>query len=196
MNSEISLAIGKPVHEFDSIKNQEVIEFRRTVQNICRNIVDKRESLPLHQKVFYAFPPELDEMTANESLNLSKLKLKIWFRLEDGVINPFVVEVNNNYLCIDLIGDVLKMVYRESNNLSEERQQEYSQQNKYNYVLKICGFEQYLLGNHPLFRYTVCVSHLSLKCPSNQKYLINPLLCLVHPVLYISGKTPEFAANP
>ena len=162
LTSEISLAIGKTVHEFDSIKNPEVIDFRRTVQNICRNIVEKRESLPLQQKVFYAFPPELDEMTANESQNTSKLKVNVWVTFEDGINDSNVVEINQNYLCDDLIGDVLKMVYQKSNNLTEERQQEFSQQNKHNFVLKICGFEQYLLGNHPFFRYTVSLVDYAL----------------------------------
>ena len=156
LSSVISLAIGKPIHELDTIKNAEVIEFRKNIQNVCRNIVEKREALALNAKVLYAFPSELDETNPIESQKLSKLKVCVWVTFADGNNESNLVEVSPDYLCIDLIGDVLEIVYHKSNNLMEDRQKELSQQNKHNFVLKICGFEQYLLGNYPLFRYSVC----------------------------------------
>ena len=155
LSSEISLAIGKPLHELDSIKNAEVIEFRRTIQNVCRDIVDKRESLLPQQKVFYAFPPELDETITNEKLNENKILINVYTHFEDGIEQKNELLVNQNYFCVDLIGDALKMFYKMGSNLSDEQQEELSQQNKHNYVLKICGFEQYLLGNYQLMRYSV-----------------------------------------
>ena len=155
LSSDISLAIGKPIHEFDAIKNTEIIEFRRNILTICRNIVDKRESLPPKQKVFYAFPPELDETITYEIQTDTKFKVNVWTTFADGTNESNVLEVNYNYLCEDLIRDVLKMVYQKSTNLSEEQLIVLSEQNKHNFILKICGFEQYLLGNYHLYRYSV-----------------------------------------
>jgi phosphatidylinositol-4,5-bisphosphate 3-kinase len=156
LNSEISLAIGRPVHELDSIKNIEVIEFRKNIQTLCRQIVEKRESLPIAQKVYYTYPPELDDTMTSDILLNTSLKVNVWVTFADGSNQSNELEVPQNYLCAQLIFDALKLIYQNSNNLSPEEQQKLGNQNKFNYFLKICGFQQYLLGNHQLFKYKVC----------------------------------------
>ncbi|CAG2164937.1 unnamed protein product [Oppiella nova] len=155
LSSEISLAIGKPIHELDSIKEPEVVEFRRNIQTVCRQIVDKREALPLQEKVFYAFPPELDETIAVDIQTKELLEINVWITLEDQTVESHVLTVNPNYLCLHLISDVLSLVHKKSNIDHSV------QQNTDKYVLKVCGFEQYLLGNNHLYRYSYIRSCIS-----------------------------------
>jgi hypothetical protein len=82
--------------------------------------------------------------------------VSVWITFDDGNNEINELEVPQNYLCADLICDALKLIYKNSNNLSPEEQLKLGNDNKFNYVLKICGFQQYLLGNHQLFKYKVC----------------------------------------
>ncbi|XP_054159781.1 phosphatidylinositol 4,5-bisphosphate 3-kinase catalytic subunit alpha isoform-like [Oppia nitens] len=201
--SEISLAIGKPINQLDSVRNAEIVEFRRNVQTLCKRIVDDREQLTANEKLFYAFPPELDETDPDggASGRLTKddddtFDVCVW-TTDFGAAavagdqnttaaavaanESYILTVNQNYLCVDLIGDALKAIYHKiktnnnkkkisidnklmtnnnnnnNNNINEDIDvdvDELAKQDSHKYVLKICGVEQYLLGNYRLYRYS------------------------------------------
>ncbi|GFQ99334.1 hypothetical protein TNCT_197721 [Trichonephila clavata] len=60
LNSEIGLAIGMPVHEFDEMKDSEVIEFRRNILNVCKDTVEIRDSGAEDKLASYVYPPEIE----------------------------------------------------------------------------------------------------------------------------------------
>jgi len=160
LSSEISLAIGKPIHEFDSIKSSEVIEFRKNILTVCRNVMEKRESLSIDERVLYSYPPELDETPTQEKDLQNDILVNVWVAFEDGTVENNQLTVTQHHSSIDLIYTALRSIYRNSNNLCPDDQQQLADQNKYSYVLKICGYEQYLLGNNQLYKYKVCFSQL------------------------------------
>ena len=57
------MAIGAPVYEFDQVKDPEVIDFRRNILQLCKEIVEERESQGKMEHALYVYPPNL-EMSA------------------------------------------------------------------------------------------------------------------------------------
>ena len=58
-------AIGVPVNEFDSIKDPQVVHFRRNILTMCMNVVEEREDQGKIGHALYAYPPNLE---ASETL--------------------------------------------------------------------------------------------------------------------------------
>ena len=53
-------AIGVPVNEFDSIKDPQVVHFRRNILAMCMNVVEEREDQGKLGHALYAYPPNLE----------------------------------------------------------------------------------------------------------------------------------------
>ena len=54
------LAIGTPIYEFDQVKDPEVIDFRRNILQLCKEVVDERENLGKLEHALYVYPPNLE----------------------------------------------------------------------------------------------------------------------------------------
>uniref|UniRef100_A0A669D3P1 phosphatidylinositol-4,5-bisphosphate 3-kinase n=1 Tax=Oreochromis niloticus TaxID=8128 RepID=A0A669D3P1_ORENI len=59
-NAQISLLIGKGLHEFEAQKNDEVNEFRTKMRVFCEEKAQDRQSLPWQKWMEYSFPCELE----------------------------------------------------------------------------------------------------------------------------------------
>uniref|UniRef100_A0A8C7SL55 phosphatidylinositol-4,5-bisphosphate 3-kinase n=1 Tax=Oncorhynchus mykiss TaxID=8022 RepID=A0A8C7SL55_ONCMY len=59
-NTQISLLIGKGLHEFDSQKNHEVNEFRTKMRSFCEEKAQDRQRLPWYQWMEYSFSCDLE----------------------------------------------------------------------------------------------------------------------------------------
>uniref|UniRef100_A0A7N6FLZ3 phosphatidylinositol-4,5-bisphosphate 3-kinase n=1 Tax=Anabas testudineus TaxID=64144 RepID=A0A7N6FLZ3_ANATE len=59
-NAQISLLIGKGLHEFEVQKNHEVNEFRTKMRVFCEEKAQERQRLPWHQWMEYSFPCDLE----------------------------------------------------------------------------------------------------------------------------------------
>uniref|UniRef100_A0A4W4HIY1 phosphatidylinositol-4,5-bisphosphate 3-kinase n=1 Tax=Electrophorus electricus TaxID=8005 RepID=A0A4W4HIY1_ELEEL len=60
INTQISLLIGKGLHEFDTQKNHEVNEFRAKMRSFCEENAQDRQRLPWHQWMKCNFPCDLE----------------------------------------------------------------------------------------------------------------------------------------
>lgn len=66
-----------PVHEFDEMKDPEVIEFRRSILNVCKETVEARDSGSEDKRASYVYPPEIEsskELPPNLEKKLDKGK--------------------------------------------------------------------------------------------------------------------------
>lgn len=158
LNFQIGLAIGRPLHDFDQIKDPETMDFRRNLLNLCKDVVEHREKQSKIERAYYSFPPDFDE--AYYSLQEQSVKTKtdffcVWMMYSDKTYQHSEIELPQDALPEDLIVKALVMSYTKGNNLSLGDHSKIAQVNKDNYTLKVCGMEQYLLGNHPLRRYKV-----------------------------------------
>ena len=161
LSSEISLAIGRPVNEFDNLKDNELIDFRFNLLTSCQKIVETRNSLSISEQTDCYFPPELDEI--EEMKEITKINdnhakkhwtISCWFPFQSQH-EKFNVTVPQNCKPDFVIFQTLKDAFKFGNNQNHDEQEMRANDFRDDYVLKVCEMEQYLLGNRPLFKYKV-----------------------------------------
>lgn len=148
--SQISALIGKPLHEFESLKTSEVSDFRIKMKQVCKEIGRKRDSKHWLERAKYLYPPEVatDEYLPAQFLtHLSDNNFIITVHFENtsiGGMGHSTFRVPLNAFASELIDLVL---HKRSNitGLPVE--------NKEDYLLKVSGREEYLLDNLPLAQY-------------------------------------------
>ena len=58
----LGIAIGVSVNEFDEMKNLEVMTFRRSIMQVCRDSVMERENKGDHGQAIYVYPPDVNSV--------------------------------------------------------------------------------------------------------------------------------------
>ncbi|RWS15774.1 Phosphatidylinositol-4:5-bisphosphate 3-kinase catalytic subunit alpha-like isoform [Dinothrombium tinctorium] len=166
LNSDISLAIGRPINEIENKKEPEIVEFRRNVLSLCKSVVEERESLSNEQKLYYAFPPELEPDYESErevrDENSQMIKLSVYFSFQkpdDCQVSEINYEIEIAYTRKpkEVISEMSKLLASKDFDSSGMPD---------NFLLKVSGLNQYLFGDHPLFKFKYikhCLSHG--KCP-------------------------------
>jgi len=152
-NAEIGNLIGRRLHDFD-VMGPEIQDFRRRILPICENAVAERKKNSRLLAKYY-FPPNLD-VTSSVPLNaptqvLATQQFQVEILFVDGD-QGFSRELSTT-LNIGLNMDpsaIVRMV------LHKQKFASASSQNSSDYVLKICGREEYFLEDCPITKYKVC----------------------------------------
>ncbi|XP_030842482.1 phosphatidylinositol 4,5-bisphosphate 3-kinase catalytic subunit beta isoform [Strongylocentrotus purpuratus] len=138
LNSQIGLCIGKSLHEYDMMKNQEVHDFRSNMKRMCMSVQKAHMKWPWDKKAMYLFPPEVDLAAPN---NLPE-NLLINMRFSSSLSTTSVLQVKSMEKAEDLVEKAQKKMSMYQQNTQPEE-----------YVLKIRSYEDFLLGGHPLSKY-------------------------------------------
>uniref|UniRef100_A0A4W4HHG0 Phosphatidylinositol-4,5-bisphosphate 3-kinase n=1 Tax=Electrophorus electricus TaxID=8005 RepID=A0A4W4HHG0_ELEEL len=90
INTQISLLIGKGLHEFDTQKNHEVNEFRAKMRSFCEENAQDRQRLPWHQWMKCNFPCDLEPFSmvvqSGKSCSVKKLLVNVKFEASELVV--------------------------------------------------------------------------------------------------------------
>ena len=54
------MTIGIPTSDFDEMKDLEVMTFRRTALDVCRDSLEQRQMTSKQSAALYAYPPDLE----------------------------------------------------------------------------------------------------------------------------------------
>lgn len=73
VNSAISQIVGKPLSELDRNRTTEFSEYRINMHETMVTSVKERKSLSVDERIFYEYPPEMDDF---ETLQLSTKKIR------------------------------------------------------------------------------------------------------------------------
>ena len=158
LNSEIGLAVGVAVHEFDEMKEGEVQEFRRNILDVCKRCTELRDLNGLEGQALYAYPPEVESKSdlpasIEKKLDKGEIILCIW-QMAGSEQQKFTFRVSKDVFPETVIVDA---VSKRSKNLrlTREQQLQLIDEHQKNYVLKVCGMEEYLLERYPICQYKV-----------------------------------------
>jgi phosphatidylinositol-4,5-bisphosphate 3-kinase len=82
-NSEIGQALGIHTHEFDEMKDPEVIEYRREIFRFVELCFNERNSNGRESQALYKFPPEIEDNpvlppSMESKLDKGCIKIAIW----------------------------------------------------------------------------------------------------------------------
>uniref|UniRef100_A0AAX7T7I2 phosphatidylinositol-4,5-bisphosphate 3-kinase n=1 Tax=Astatotilapia calliptera TaxID=8154 RepID=A0AAX7T7I2_ASTCA len=162
-NAQISLLIGKGLHEFEAQKNDEVNEFRTKMRAFCEEKAQDRQSLPWQKWMEYSFPCELEPCCSlPQSLktkNIKKIFINVKFEASD--VSSSVVDPHD--LPLVLMKSALKKKATVFRLMRQEPE---------DYTLQVNGRWDFIYGKHPLCQFKYIFS-----CLRNGQ---NPHLTMVH----------------
>ena len=92
LNSEIGLAVGVAVHEFDEMKDSEVQDFRRNIMQVCKECMELRDLGGMETQALFAYPPEVESKSTlpasiERKLDRGEIILCIWQLAKDGYVS-------------------------------------------------------------------------------------------------------------
>ncbi|XP_014210084.1 phosphatidylinositol 4,5-bisphosphate 3-kinase catalytic subunit delta isoform [Copidosoma floridanum] len=154
LDSQIGVLIGKGLIEFTTLKNSEINDFRWKMRLLADEVASERQKRTWAEKVQYQFPTRLAP-SSNVPKNIeSRLKdehivLVVKFENADTSYTFSVKQVTTSSTL------VLLALNKRANTLTrrDERPRDFT--------LKVCGQDEYLIGDEPLIRYTYireCIS--------------------------------------
>lgn len=146
LDNQISHLIGKGLHEFVALKNSEVNDFRWKMRLLGDELAQSRQKKSWEEKVCYQFPPRLVP-----PLMIPK---NIESRLKDGNIvlltkfenteTTFTFQIPHNMTPHQLLVQILNKKAITLNSRGEK---------PVDFILKVCGQEEYLIGDYPLIQF-------------------------------------------
>uniref|UniRef100_A0A803XR34 Phosphatidylinositol 4,5-bisphosphate 3-kinase catalytic subunit delta isoform n=1 Tax=Meleagris gallopavo TaxID=9103 RepID=A0A803XR34_MELGA len=170
INSQISLLIGKGLHEFDSVQDPEVNDFRTKMCQFCEERAAKRQQLSWAAWMEYNFPLQLEPMAKGLGTGLFNGNLS------------FTFQISPNEFPITLMSYAVKKqatVFRHE-----------TMENPEDYTLQVNGKYEYLYGNYPLYQFQYIRSCLHRG--------LTPHLTMVHSSTIIAMRDEQVnsIANP
>ncbi|KAI5139227.1 phosphatidylinositol 4,5-bisphosphate 3-kinase catalytic subunit delta isoform isoform X1 [Manis pentadactyla] len=158
VNSQISLLIGKGLHEFDSLNDPEVNDFRTKMRQFCEDAAAHRQQLGWEAWMQYSFPLQLEPSARSwgaGTLRVPNRALLVNVKFE-GSEDSFTFQVSTKDEPLALMACALRKkatVFRQP--LVEQPQ---------DYTLQVNGKHEYLYGSYPLcqFQYICSCLHSGL----------------------------------
>ncbi|XP_023380405.1 phosphatidylinositol 4,5-bisphosphate 3-kinase catalytic subunit delta isoform isoform X4 [Pteropus vampyrus] len=147
INSQISLLIGKGLHEFDSLRDPEVNDFRAKMRQFCEEAAARRQQLGWEAWLQYSFPLQLEPSARTwgpGTLRVPNRALLVNVKFE-GSEESFTFQVSSKDVPLSLMACALRKkatVFRQS--LVEQPE---------DYALQVNGRHEYLYGSYPLCQF-------------------------------------------
>lgn len=164
LTGQVGHLIGKKLQEFDSMNSPEVNNFRFKMRKLGEEIAKSREKLTWQQKVFYQFPPRCSppNRTLLDHIGHDKnIKIATKFGNCDNS-STFTFDVPPNIKPLKF----LELVLTKKSNIFNMRNERNG-----DYVLKVCGKDEFIIGDEPLINFQYIQDCLS--------YDITPVLVTV-----------------
>jgi phosphatidylinositol-4,5-bisphosphate 3-kinase len=151
VNVQIGHLIGRSVKEFDELNNPEINDFRFKMRKLGDEIAQKRSKYTWLEKLYYQFPPRLCPKNKILPETWNHRKIKIATRFENNE-NSFTFSVS------PLIkpNKLLEMILVKKANILNIRNERCN-----DYVLKVCGQDEYLVGDHHIIQFQYIQDSLS-----------------------------------
>ncbi|XP_074797271.1 phosphatidylinositol 4,5-bisphosphate 3-kinase catalytic subunit alpha isoform-like isoform X2 [Natator depressus] len=158
LNREIGFAIGMPICEFELVKDPEVQDFRRSILAVCREAVETREAGGPHSQALYVYPPNVESSPelpkhVYSKLDKGRLMVAVWVIVSPHLDKQkYTLAAPHDALPGQVIADAIRKRSR-SLHLAPEQLQRCLQEYQGQYLLKVCGADEYLLQECPLSQY-------------------------------------------
>ncbi|XP_032249950.1 phosphatidylinositol 4,5-bisphosphate 3-kinase catalytic subunit delta isoform isoform X2 [Phoca vitulina] len=147
VNSQISLLIGKGLHEFDSLHDPEVNAFRTKMRQFCEEAAARRQQLGWEAWLQYSFPLQLEPSARSWGAGTARVPtraLLVNVKFE-GSEESFTFQVSTKDVPLALMACALRKkatVFRQP--LVEQPE---------DYTLQVNGKHEYLYGSYPLCQF-------------------------------------------
>ncbi|KAL4714084.1 hypothetical protein ACJJTC_008438 [Scirpophaga incertulas] len=153
LNTQISHLIGKGLNEFDSLRSSEVNDFRRQMRYLAEESFNRRLKSTWQEKLRYQCPPRVADQPVPATLK-SHLHKNCFI-----LVTKFANSEFSCSLCVPITRtpqEHIEVILRRQATSLNMRIEHVS-----NYVLKVCGREEYLFGDYPLIQFQYIQEMLS-----------------------------------
>ncbi|XP_076966732.1 phosphatidylinositol 4,5-bisphosphate 3-kinase catalytic subunit delta isoform-like isoform X7 [Callospermophilus lateralis] len=156
INSQISLLIGKGLHEFDCLQDPEVNDFRTKMCQFSEEAAAHRQQLGWEAWLQYSFPLQLEPSTRSwrdsNTSQISNPDLLVNVKFE-GNRESFTIQVSTKDVPLALMACALQKKAKVYQHLTMEQPEDY--------VLQVNGRHEYLYGSYLLcqFKYICSCLH-------------------------------------
>ncbi|KAM9243468.1 phosphatidylinositol 4,5-bisphosphate 3-kinase catalytic subunit delta isoform 4-T4 [Dugong dugon] len=147
INSQISLVIGKGLHEFDSLRDPEVNDFRTKMRQFCEEAAAHRQQLGWEAWLQYSFPLQLEPAArgwGTGTLRVPNRVLLVNVKFE-GSEESFTFQVSTKDMPLALMACALRKKATVFRQPLVERPEDYA--------LQVNGKYEYLYGSYPLCQF-------------------------------------------
>lgn len=153
INTQISLLIGKGLHEFDAQKSHEVNEFRTRLRSFCEEKAHERQRVPWYQWMEYNFPCELEPVSVVVQSGRSRGNKKIFINVKfESSEESFMLQLDPQDLPLVLMRSALKKKATVFRSIKQEKPEDYT--------LQANGRWEFIYGKYPLCRFKYIFSCL------------------------------------
>nr|XP_032513943.1 phosphatidylinositol 4,5-bisphosphate 3-kinase catalytic subunit delta isoform [Danaus plexippus plexippus] len=146
LNTHISHLIGKGLNEFDRLRSSEVNDFRMRMRYLAEESLLKRAQSTRLERLKYHCPPRLAD-NPTVPLTLTSHLNNNCFILVTKVANTEISFTSNVPVTLTPQQHIETVMRKKANSLNMRGE------HPRNYVLKVCGREEYLLGDDPLIQF-------------------------------------------
>ncbi|KAM5125417.1 LOW QUALITY PROTEIN: phosphatidylinositol 4,5-bisphosphate 3-kinase catalytic subunit delta isoform-like [Callospermophilus lateralis] len=156
INSQISLLIGKGLHEFNCLQDPEVNDFRTKMCQFSEEAAARRQQLGWEAWLQYSFPLQLEPSTTSwgdsNTSQISNPDLLVNVKFE-GSRESFTIQVSTKDVPLALMACALQKKTKVYQHLTMEQPEDY--------VLQVNGRHEYLYGSYLLcqFKYICSCLH-------------------------------------
>ncbi|XP_027779489.2 phosphatidylinositol 4,5-bisphosphate 3-kinase catalytic subunit delta isoform-like isoform X3 [Marmota flaviventris] len=148
INSQISLLIGKGLHEFDCLQDPEVNDFRTKMRQFSEEAAARRQQLGWEAWLQYSFPLHLEPSTRSwgdsNTSQISNPDLLVNVKFE-GSRESFIIQVSTKDVPLALMACALQKKAKVYQHLTMEQPEDY--------VLQVNGRHEYLYGSYLLCQF-------------------------------------------
>ncbi|KAM5150679.1 phosphatidylinositol 4,5-bisphosphate 3-kinase catalytic subunit delta isoform-like isoform 3-T3 [Callospermophilus lateralis] len=148
INSQISLLIGKGLHEFDCLQDPEVNDFRTKMCQFSEEAAAHRQQLGWEAWLQYSFPLQLEPSTRSwrdsNTSQISNPDLLVNVKFE-GNRESFTIQVSTKDVPLALMACALQKKAKVYQHLTMEQPEDY--------VLQVNGRHEYLYGSYLLCQF-------------------------------------------
>eukprot|EP00043_Microstomoeca_roanoka_P011821 m.111667 g.111667 ORF g.111667 m.111667 type:complete len:1032 (-) comp15307_c1_seq1:217-3312(-) len=144
-NVRVGNLISKHLSDFDSMRDPEVAAFRRNIHSVCHDVALSRDRAGREGYAIHRFPPSIVLTPLPKHLKNKLQKSSVFLckiRLNDA--QESTVKCDVNFTPTDFIASVIRAKHVGQLMGSDKPE---------DYVLKVFGREEYLLGNHKMHQY-------------------------------------------
>lgn len=168
LSTKVGWLIGKCLRDFDAIKDPEVNDFRLEMMESCKKAIEIRSQLTWEEKLMYCSPPDLEgsldrsnPLVGERLSSQGTFYIHVYYAGAGKDPQRFMLQATPYEQLNDLLKKALYRVQRAS---GPER----DQGNGEDYILKVCGVDEFLLGSYPLIQYKYIKRSI---CKNQQPYL-------------------------
>lgn len=147
LEKDISHLIGKPVEEFKSLNSPEVNDFRYKMGVIAEKVSEERKRMTWQQRLMYQYPPRLAKnINIPQSVRgrINNEKFMIVSRSENDANSSFTHEIPYHLSPASILKKILTKMSHTSNKQVH---------NFEDYILKICGQDEYIFGENQIIQF-------------------------------------------